>query len=72
VLGYGPHGEELAAHLAALLRDWEAAGRPGTGSFRILAYPHPDDGPPGIQLGAGETAVDRPHTRFVVAPLEKR
>jgi protein-L-isoaspartate(D-aspartate) O-methyltransferase len=72
VLGYGPHGDALAAQLAALLRDWEAAGRPGTASFRILAYPRPDDDFPGLRLKAGEAAVDRPHTRFVVAPLEKR
>ena len=71
VLGYGPDGDTLAAQLAKLLEAWQAAGRPGTGSFRILAYPRPAGGFTSIRLQAGEAAVDRPHTRFVVAPLEK-
>jgi protein-L-isoaspartate(D-aspartate) O-methyltransferase len=41
VLGYGPHGPELARKLADLLRAWDAAGRPGTGGLRISAYPKP-------------------------------
>jgi protein-L-isoaspartate(D-aspartate) O-methyltransferase len=85
VLGYGPDGDALAAHLATLLADWQTAGRPGTESFLILAYPHAADGTPG-PAGAGpdgagpagaspdraadEAAIIRPHTTFVVAPLK--
>jgi protein-L-isoaspartate(D-aspartate) O-methyltransferase len=68
VLGYGPDGAALAAHLTALLQSWEAAGRPGTGSFRILAYPRPAGGPPRPEAGANGAVVARPHTTFVVAP----
>jgi hypothetical protein len=68
VLGYGPDGATLAAHLTALLQSWEAAGRPGTGSFRILAYPRPAGGPPRPEAGANGAVVARPHTTFVVAP----
>ncbi|HEX3752938.1 MAG TPA: methyltransferase, FxLD system [Streptosporangiaceae bacterium] len=71
VLGYGPDGDTLAARLAALVKAWEADGRPGTGNFRIRAYPRPADGFPSFGYRAGEAAFDRPHTRFVVAPLEK-
>ena len=39
VLGYGPDGPDLAAGLTAHVQAWDAAGRPGTGHFRISAYP---------------------------------
>ncbi|HEY4703292.1 MAG TPA: hypothetical protein VIH64_15460, partial [Streptosporangiaceae bacterium] len=68
VLGYGPDGETLAAQLTALLQSWEAAGRPSTGSFRILAYPRPAGGGPSPEIGANGAIVSRPHTTFVVAP----
>jgi hypothetical protein len=68
VLGYGPDGATLAAQLTALLQSWEAAGRPSTGSFRILAYPRPAGGSAGPEIGANGAAVARPHTTFVVAP----
>jgi hypothetical protein len=68
VLGYGPDGAMLAAQLTALLQGWEAAGRPSTGSFRILAYPRPAGGPPSPEVGTNGAVVARPHTTFVVAP----
>jgi protein-L-isoaspartate(D-aspartate) O-methyltransferase len=78
VLGYGPDGDALAAQLAALLEAWEAAGRPGTGNFRILAYPGPAGGSPGPEgtaatpaRAAGEAVIRRPHTTFVVAPADE-
>jgi protein-L-isoaspartate(D-aspartate) O-methyltransferase len=80
VLGYGPDGETLAAQLAGLLEAWEAAGRPGTHNFRILAYPDAGDGSPGPApagpaagppAGPGESVIRRPHTTFVVAPLDQ-
>ncbi len=57
VLGYGPDGETLAAELTALLQSWEAAGRPSTGSFRILAYPRPAGGGPSPEVGANGAIV---------------
>ncbi|HEY2238882.1 MAG TPA: methyltransferase, FxLD system [Streptosporangiaceae bacterium] len=68
VLGYGPHGAELAANLAALLEAWDAAGRPGTRNFAIRAYP----GRTGdeVATGPGESVLTRPHTAFVVYPLD--
>jgi protein-L-isoaspartate(D-aspartate) O-methyltransferase len=82
VLGYGPDGDVLAAQLAALLETWDAAGRPGTRNYRILAYPRPPGysaGPdpgleePAVTAGpeaADEAAISRPHTTFVVAPAD--
>ena len=70
VLGYGPDGDILAAQLAALLEAWEAAGRPGTRNFRILAYPRTTEDASGPAAGPGESVIERPHTTFVVAPLD--
>jgi protein-L-isoaspartate(D-aspartate) O-methyltransferase len=68
VLGYGPDGAELAANLAALLEAWDAAGRPGTRNFGVRAYP----GRAGDEVapGKGESVLARPHTTFVVYPLD--
>ncbi len=68
VLGYGPDGAKLAASLAALLEAWDAAGRPGTRNFGVRAYP----GRTGDELaaGPGESILTRPHTAFVVYPLD--
>src|ERR1700760_308994 len=71
VLGYGPDGAALAGGLAALLETWDAAGRPGTRNFGVRAYPggtySGDDGAP---AGPGESIIVRPHTTFVVYPLD--
>ena len=71
VLGYGPDGAALAAELAELLETWDAAGRPGTRNFGVRAYPggtYP--GGAGAPAGPGESIIVRPHTTFVVYPLD--
>jgi hypothetical protein len=72
VLGYGPDGTALAAQLAARVETWDAAGRPGTGNFRVVAYPRgAGPGPAGPDpepVGAEEAVISRPHTTFVVSP----
>jgi len=68
VLGYGPDGAELAANLAALLEAWDAAGRPGTRNFGVRAYP--GRAGDGVTPGPGESVLTRPHTTFVVYPLD--
>jgi protein-L-isoaspartate(D-aspartate) O-methyltransferase len=55
-LGYGPHGRELAGELANLLRAWDTAGRPGTESLRISAFPKPDGSPASGVSAAGLAA----------------
>ena len=75
VLGYGPAGPDLAAELTAQVQAWDAAGRPGTGHFRISAYPaRPGSaGSPGSSGSSGSpgglpggAVIERPHTTFVV------
>jgi protein-L-isoaspartate(D-aspartate) O-methyltransferase len=68
VLGYGPDGAALAGELAALLESWDAAGRPGTRSFGIRAYPGGTSD--AASQGKGESVIVRPHTTFVVFPLD--
>jgi protein-L-isoaspartate(D-aspartate) O-methyltransferase len=68
VLGYGPDGAELAANLAALLEAWDAAGRPGTRNFGVRAYS--GRAGDGVTPGEGESVLTRPHTTFVVYPLD--
>jgi protein-L-isoaspartate(D-aspartate) O-methyltransferase len=63
-LGYGPRGATLAAALAGHVQAWQDAGRPGTASLRIDAYPRsgsePDD--------AGDRMViEKRHTRLVLS-----
>jgi protein-L-isoaspartate(D-aspartate) O-methyltransferase len=54
------HGsEDIAAELVKQVRDWDAAGRPGTPGLRIDAYP---DG-----TGTGEFVIDKGHCRFVLS-----
>jgi protein-L-isoaspartate(D-aspartate) O-methyltransferase len=59
--GYGPDGERLATSLAARVRDWESAGRPGPARLGITAYPLDTPGPlDGI-------VITKAHTRIVVS-----
>jgi len=59
--GYGPDGERLATDLAARVRDWESAGRPGPARLGITAYPLDTPGPlDGI-------VITKAHTRIVVS-----
>jgi protein-L-isoaspartate(D-aspartate) O-methyltransferase len=62
-LGYGPGGERLAAELAAHLRAWDAAGRPGNEGLRIAAYPKST---PDRKLG-NRTIIDKRYTRLALS-----
>ncbi len=60
---FGPDGPALARHLAAGLRAWQQAGRPGTASLRIDAYPAGSP-VPGL---AGRIVVVKRHTTLAVS-----
>jgi protein-L-isoaspartate(D-aspartate) O-methyltransferase len=54
------HGsEDIAAELVTQVRDWDAAGRPGTPGLRIDAYPD--------RTGTGDFVIDKGHCRFVLS-----
>jgi protein-L-isoaspartate(D-aspartate) O-methyltransferase len=59
--GYGPGGDRLAADLAAHVRAWDAAGRPGAARLRIAAYAR-DTPTPGNGI-----VIAKAHTRLVVS-----
>lgn len=59
-VGYGRDGADLAAGLAALVRDWEAAGRPYAAGLRVAAYPRT------VAAEAAGIVIDKVHTRLVV------
>jgi len=59
VLGYG--NESVAEDLAAHVRAWESAGRPGTKGLRIDAYP---EGSPG---GSGDVVLEKGRCRLVLS-----
>ena len=64
VAGFGPHGPDLGAALAAHVLAWDRAGQPGAARLHVDAYPRssPDEPPP-----AGDALrIERPATRFVV------
>ena len=61
VRAYGPDGAVLAERLAAVVRAWDEAGRPATGTLRIRAYPADRHGPetaPGVLVAR--------HTRLLI------
>ncbi|GII80926.1 hypothetical protein Sru01_59080 [Sphaerisporangium rufum] len=63
VAGFGPDGGELAADLAARVRDWAAAGRPGTAGLRLEVRRGRDasDPPPGAGV------IPKVHTWLVLS-----
>ena len=63
VAGFGPHGPDLGAALAAHVQAWDRAGQPGAARLHVDAYPRssPDEPVPGDAL-----LIERPATRFVV------
>jgi protein-L-isoaspartate(D-aspartate) O-methyltransferase len=69
-LGYGPSGDALATGLAAQVRAWDAAGRPGAGGLRVDAFPRAsgggDPGRPVEDDPPGRIVIERPWTRFAV------
>ncbi|MFD2421137.1 methyltransferase, FxLD system [Amycolatopsis pigmentata] len=62
-VGYGPAGGERAHALASLVRDWDAAGRPGDRGLRVDAYPVA--GPEAVP--AGGPVIEKTHTRLVLS-----
>lgn len=61
VRAYGPDGVRLAERLAAVVRAWEDAGRPSSGTLRIRAYP--------VERAGTETApgvLVAGHTRLLI------
>lgn len=63
VRGHGDDGPALADRLAAALRAWDRAGRPGTPGLRVDAYPK---GTPDQLLGT-PYVLDREHTRLAIS-----
>ena len=64
VAGFGPHGSQLGAALAAHVQAWAHAGQPAAARLHVDAYPRssPEEpAPPGDAL-----IIERPATRFVV------
>jgi len=62
--GFGPGAARLAADLAAQVRAWDEAGRPGVAGLRVDAYPRSAPDQPCL-LG-DELVIERPATRFVM------
>jgi protein-L-isoaspartate(D-aspartate) O-methyltransferase len=64
VAGFGPHGSQLGAALAAHVQAWDQAGQPAAARLHVDAYPRssPDEPAP-----VGDALIiERPATRFVV------
>jgi len=64
VAGFGPHGSELGAALAAHVRAWDQAGQPGAARLHVDAYPRSSPGEPALTGDA--LLIERPATRFMV------
>jgi hypothetical protein len=64
VAGFGPHGPDLGAALAAHVQAWDRAGQPGADRLHVDAYPRssPDEPAP----FSDALLIERPATRFVV------
>ena len=65
VAGFGPHGAQLGAALAAHVQAWDRAGQPGAARLHVDAYPRssPDEAAPSA---SDALLIERPATRFVV------
>ena len=64
VAGFGPHGPELAAALAAHVQAWDQAGQPDAARLHVDAYPRSSPDEP--VLSGDALLIERPATRFVV------
>jgi protein-L-isoaspartate(D-aspartate) O-methyltransferase len=64
VAGFGPHGPQLGAALAAHVQAWDRAGQPAAARLHVDAYPRssPDEPAP----ASGALIIERPATRFAV------
>jgi hypothetical protein len=66
VAGFGPHGAELGAALAAHVRAWDAAGQPGAARLHVDAYPRSSADEPAPSTADHALLIERSATRFVV------
>jgi protein-L-isoaspartate(D-aspartate) O-methyltransferase len=66
VAGFGPHGAELGAALAAHVQAWDLAGQPGAARLHVDAYPRSSPDEPTPSAAGGALLIERPATRFVV------
>ena len=65
VAGFGPHGAELGAALAAQVQAWDQAGQPGAARLHVDAYPRSSADEP-APPGGDALVIERPATRFLV------
>ena len=66
VAGFGPHGAELGAALAAHVQAWDAAGQPGAARLHVDAYPRSSADEPAPSTAGHTLLIERSATRFVV------
>jgi protein-L-isoaspartate(D-aspartate) O-methyltransferase len=66
VAGFGPHGAELGAGLAAHVQAWDAAGQPGAARLHVDAYPRSSADEPDPSAAGDALLIERSATRFVV------
>jgi protein-L-isoaspartate(D-aspartate) O-methyltransferase len=66
VAGFGPHGSELGAILAAHVQAWDAAGQPGAARLHVDAYPRSSADEPDPSTAGDALLIERSATRFMV------
>ena len=66
VAGFGPHGAELGAALAAHVQAWDQAGQPGAARLHVDAYPRSSPDEPAPSAAGDALLIERPATRFMV------
>jgi protein-L-isoaspartate(D-aspartate) O-methyltransferase len=66
VAGFGPHGPELGAALAAHVQAWDAAGQPGAARLHVDAYPRSSADEPDPSMADHALLIERSATRFAV------
>jgi protein-L-isoaspartate(D-aspartate) O-methyltransferase len=64
--GFGPHGSELGAALAAHVQAWDAAGQPGAARLHVDAYPRSSADEPDPSTAGHALLIERAATRFAV------
>jgi len=64
--GFGPHGAELGAALAAHVQAWDAAGQPGAARLHVDAYPRSSADEPDPSTTGHALLIERAATRFAV------
>ncbi len=64
VAGFGPHGSQLGAALAAHVQAWDRAGQPGAARLHVDAYPRSSSDE--LARAGDALIIERPATRFAV------